>query len=406
MIKCDFNKYTSKFISSNEKIKFNRNAKNALNAFLKGELSYLNDLNTFINRDDLNKVLNVAEYVRGNCDVFIVIGIGGSFMGSKAIIDALLPTFGKKKPEIIFMGTDLSSDYCKEVIEHIKDKNIMINVISKSGDTLETNIAFDIITYIMKGKYSDEEIKDRIIVTTDSKEGHLRRLSEEEGYFTLEIPENVGGRFTVFTTVGLFPLAVAGIDILQLLEGFIKAETYIPLAIDYAVSRESLFKAGKYVESFTVYNPKLYYFTEWLKQLFAETQGKNGKGILPISNINTRDLHSLGQFIQEGSPIIFETVIGIENASEIFIDKYKKTLNEINRIAQVNVCEAHYKDKTPSIVIDIDYLNEYSIGEMVRFFMVAAIAGAILIDVNPFGQPGVEKYKSLINASLKSVYIF
>ena len=406
MIKCDFHKYTSKFISGIDKSKFNKSEKKASKEILSGSLAYWNDINSFVSKDELNAIMNVANYVRDNCDVFIVIGIGGSYMGSKAIMEALLPTFNKGKPEIIFLGTDLSSNYYKEVIDYIKDKDVIVNVISKSGNTLEPNIAFEIISYIMKGKYSKEELRDRIIITTDEKDGSLRKLANEEGYFTFNVPKNIGGRFSVFTPVGLFPLAVAGIDILTLLEGFMSGGEYIALAIDYAVIREALYKKNKYVESFTVYNSKLYYFTEWLKQLFAETQGKEGKGILPISNVNTRDLHSMGQFLQEGHDIIFETVIGVENSDVIKIAKYDKTLNEINRIAQEKVCLAHYRDKTPSLVIDIETLDEYNMGQLVRFFITAAIVGALLIDVNPFDQPGVEKYKKLVNEALNSTYIF
>lgn len=406
MIKSDFNKYTNKVITVMDKGKFKKNEKKALNSIISGELSYFNDINSFVTREELNNIINVSNYVRENCDVFLVIGIGGSYMGSKAIIEALLPTFDKAKPEIIFLGTDLSSDYYKEVIEYIKDKDVIVNVISKSGNTLEPNLAFEVISYIMEGKYTEEELQDRIIITTDRKEGSLRKLANEMGYYTFEIPKKIGGRFSVFTSVGLFPLAVAGIDILKLLEGFISANEYIPVAVDYAVTREALFKKGKTIEALTVYNPKLYYFTEWIKQLFAETQGKQEKGVLPISNINTRDLHSMGQFLQEGNPIIFETVIGVDNAPVIKIAKYDKTLHEINKIVQEKVCVAHHKGKTPSLLINIESLDEYNLGELVRFFITAAIAGAILIEVNPFNQPGVEEYKRLVIESLNNIFIF
>ena len=180
MIKCDFHKYTSKFISGIDKSKFNKSEKKASKEILSGSLAYWNDINSFVSKDELNAIMNVANYVRDNCDVFIVIGIGGSYMGSKAIMEALLPTFNKGKPEIIFLGTDLSSNYYKEVIDYIKDKDVIVNVISKSGNTLEPNIAFEIISYIMKGKYSKEELRDRIIITTDEKDGSLRKLANEE----------------------------------------------------------------------------------------------------------------------------------------------------------------------------------------------------------------------------------
>lgn len=406
MIKGDFNRYTSKFISEGDKVKFQRQRKKIINELINGELSYLNDINSYVSRNELNDIIKTSKYIQNNCDVFIVIGIGGSYMGSKAIIEALLPTFNRKKPEIIFIGTDLSSDYYKEVIDYIKDKEVIVNVISKSGNTLEPNIAFEIIDYIMQGKYTPEVLKERVIVTTDKKNGSLRKIAIENDYKSFTIPEMIGGRFSVFTPVGLLPLAVAGIDILELLEGFIEGQNYIDESVEYAITREILFKKGKQVEAFTVYNPKLYYFTEWLKQLFAETQGKSSKGILPISNINTRDLHSMGQFLQEGNAIVFETVIEIDKAQTIMIMKYNKTLNEINKIAREKVCVAHYKDKTPSNIITIEILNERSIGELIKFFITAAIAGAILINVNPFDQPGVEKYKILVNEALNNTYIF
>ncbi len=406
MIKSDFNKYTSKFINGVDKAKFNKIAKTILKSFNGGDLSYWNDINSFVSKDELNSIIEASTYVRNNCDVFIVIGIGGSYMGTKAIMEALLPTFNKNAPEIIFLGTNLSSSYYREVIDYIKDKDIIVNVISKSGNTLEPNIAFDIVKYIMEGKYSEDELRDRIIITTDASKGSLRELANKEGYFTFQIPAKIGGRFSVFTPVGLFPLAVSGIDIINLLEGFIAGYEYTAMAIDYAVVREALFRKKKQVEAFTVYEEKLYYFTEWLKQLFAETQGKKGKGILPISIVNTRDLHSLGQFLQQGNDIIFETVIGVETAPVIKVVKYDKTLQEINRIAEDKVCVAHYSDKTPSLVIHIDALDEYCLGELVRFFITAAISGALLIDVNPFDQPGVEKYKQLIKESLNNIFIF
>lgn len=406
MIKTNFYKYTEKYISQIDKSKFKKEQKKVMYELENGNLKYLNDINSFVSVEELNDIIKQAQIVRDNCDVFIVIGIGGSYMGSKAIIEALCPTFDRGKPEIIFLGTDLSSIYLKEVIDYIKGKDVIVNVISKSGNTLEPSIAFDVISYIMGGKYTNEEIKERIIITTDKKDGSLRKKAQEEGYKTFVIPKNIGGRFSVFTPVGLFPIAVAGIDILKLLEGFMEAIQYTNEAIDYAVTRETLYKKGKTVEAFTVYEPKLYYFTEWLKQLFAETEGKKEKGILPISNVNTRDLHSMGQFIQEGTPIIFETVIMVDNSPTIKIAKYDKTLNEINKITQENVCLAHYNEKTPSNLINIVELDEYHIGELVRFFITAAITSGLLIDINPFDQPGVEKYKKLVESSLKDIFIF
>jgi len=229
----------------------------------------------------------------------------------------------------------------------------------------------------------------------------LRELANKEGYVTFTVPEQVGGRFSVLTPVGLLPIAVAGIDILSLVQGAMSSFERVDRAIEYAVIRDVLYKKGKDVESFTVYNSKLYYFTEWLKQLFAETQGKQKKALLPISCVNTRDLHSLGQFLQEGHDIIFETVIGIDKDKKITLEKYDMELNSLNNIALDKVGLAHFNGFTPTNIITIDEKNEFAIGELIHFFILSAIVGALLIDVNPFDQPGVQEYKKLINEELE-----
>ena len=272
-----------------------------------------------------------------------------------------------------------------ETINYLKEKEVIVNVISKSGNTLEPSIAFSLIMNLMSDKYEDDELKNRIIVTTDPEKGDLRDLANLKGFVSFTIPEKVGGRFSCLTPVGLLPIAVARVD----------------RAIEYAVLRDIMFKKGKVVESFTVYNPKLYYFTEWLKQLFAETQGKDKKGILPIANINTRDLHSMGQFLQEGNSIIFETVIGIDKDKMVALDKYDMELNSINKIALDKVGLAHFNGDTPSLMITIDEKNEETIGELIHFFILSSIIGALIMDVNPFDQPGVQEYKDLIKEELE-----
>ena len=310
MINFDFHKYASDYIKKEDKVEYLEKAREIKARFVEGDLKYWNKLDTFVSSQELKKIVNISDYIKSNCDVFVVIGIGGSYMGSKAVIEALSPTYNKNTPEIIFLGTNLCSEEMYETIEYIKDKDVIVNVISKSGNTLEPSIAFSLIMNLMKEKYNEEELQDRVIVTTDPEKGDLRELVNLKGYVSFTIPEKVGGRFSCLTPVGLLPISVAGIDIIKLINGARSSYDRIDRAIEYAVIRDIMYKKGKVVESFTVYNPKLYYFTEWLKQLFAETQGKDKKGILPISNVNTRDLHSMGQFLQEGNSIIFETVIG------------------------------------------------------------------------------------------------
>ena len=226
-------------------------------------------------------------------------------------------------------------------------------------------------------------------------------LVAKNGYMSFEVPDNIGGRFSLLTPVGLLPLSVAGINVAKLLEGAKEDFNRVDRALEYAIIRDIMYHKGKTIENFVVYNSKLYYFTEWLKQLFGETQGKDGKGLYPTSSVNTRDLHSLGQFLQDGKDVVFETVIGIEKEYTIKLDNYDIELNSLNRIALNMVAEAHMNGHTPSGIINIDEKNESSMGELIHFFMIAAIAGALLLDVNPFDQPGVEDYKKLINNELK-----
>jgi glucose-6-phosphate isomerase len=238
-------------------------------------------------------------------------------------------------------------------------------------------------------------------MTTDREKGDLRKEANEKGNTTFTVPDNVGGRFSVLSPVGLLPIAVAGINIVKLLNGATESFSRVDRALEYAIIRDILYHKNKYIESFTVYNPKLYYFTEWLKQLFGETQGKNGKGIYPTSCVNTRDLHSLGQFLQDGKDLIFETVIGIDKDKTIRLDEYDIELNSLNRIALDMVATAHNNGHTPSGIITIDEKTEETMGELIHFFVLAAIMGALLLEENPFDQPGVEDYKKLIQEELK-----
>ena len=401
MINFDFHKYMSKYVKKEDKVTYLDKAREIKERFISGDLSYWNKLDTFVSKKELIKIINITDYIRDNCDVFVVIGIGGSYMGSKAIIEALSPMYNRNGPEIIFLGTDLCAEEYYETFEYIKDKRVIVNVISKSGTTLEPSIAFSLIMDVMGEKYSEEELKNRIIVTTDAEKGKLREIATEKEYVTFTVPSNVGGRFSVFTPVGLLPISVAGINIAKLLEGAMASFERVDRAIEYAVIRDILYHKNKYIESFTVYNSKLYYFTEWLKQLFAETQGKNKLGILPISTVNTRDLHSLGQFFQEGNDILFETVISIDKDKKIVLNDYDMELNSLNKIAVDKVGLAHFNGHTPSGFITIDENNEHTMGELVHFFILSSIVGALLLNVNPFDQPGVEDYKKLINDELR-----
>ena len=401
MINFDFHKYITNYVKKEDKVEYLEKARVIKTRFIEGDLKYWNKLESFISSQELKKIVNMTDYIRSNCNVFLVIGIGGSYMGSKAIIEALSPMYDRKSPEIIFMGTNLCSEEYSEILEYIKDKEVIVNVISKSGTTLEPSIAFSLVMDLMNEKYKEDELKDRIIVTTDPESGDLRELADMKGYVTFTVPKLIGGRFSCLTPVGLLPIAVSGINIIKLIEGARLSYERVDRAIEYAVIRDIMYKKGKIVESFTVYNPKLYYFTEWLKQLFAETQGKDNKGILPISCVNTRDLHSLGQFLQEGHDIIFETVIGIDKDKMVTLDKYDMELNSLNKIALDKVGLAHSNGNTPTNIITIDEKNEGTMGELIHFFILAAIVGALLIDVNPFDQPGVQEYKKLINEELE-----
>ena len=402
MLEFDFETYNGKYISIEEKASYKEKIDKIKEKFNSDELSHWLNLNTYVKKEEFTQIKKIAEDIRNSCDVFVVIGIGGSYMGSKAVIEALSPIYNRSKPEIIFLGKNINPNEYDEVLDYIKDKEIAVNVISKSGTTLEPSIAFDLVLDLMKKKYDDETLKKRLIITTDAETGTLRKMVNENGYQSFVVPTIVGGRYSVFTPVGLLPIAVAGIDLEKLLLGVKNAmKKHLINAMHYAVCRDILYNKGKYIESFTVYDEKLNYVAEWLKQLLAESHGKEGKGILPISNINTRDLHSMGQYLQEGKNVIFETVIGVKNNMSIYIDKYNKDLNKINNIALEKVCEAHNNGPTPSSIIWMEQLDAETLGELMQFFMLATIAGGYLLEINPFDQPGVQEYKKLITEGLE-----
>lgn len=400
MLKFDFDTYTKKYVS--ESMKNGYYIEDIIDRFKNKDLSPWMNINSYISSEELLDIINTSNFIINNCEVFLVIGIGGSYMGAKAIIDALSPIYNKRKPEIIFLGTNLCASEYQETLDYIKDKEIIVNVISKSGTTLEPAIAFDLVMDLLITKYDESELQKRIIITTDKNKGELRKLVNLKNYKSFVVPDQIGGRFSVFTAVGLLPIGVAGINLNELLLGVKEGNKYLETAIEYSIIRDILYRSNKLVESFTIYNPKLFYITEWLKQLFGESQGKDNKGLFPVSNVNTRDLHSLGQFLQDGNDIVFETVIGIEEDVKIDILGYKIDMNEINKLALEKVAEAHFNGNTPSNIIKLEKLDEFNLGELLQFFIFSNIIGSIFLEVNPFDQPGVEEYKRLLHSTLAS----
>jgi len=392
-MKFDFESYMKEI----DKKDYDKKIEEIKNRLVADDMTDWYDIKKCITQEEINDIVVTSKDIINKCDVFIVVGIGGSFLGAKMVIDALSSYFVKNKPEIIFAGTTLSSNYLNELKDYINDKDVCINMISKSGSTLEPNLVFDYLMDTMKDKYSKEELRNRVFITTDKEESILLDVANKNGYKKFYVPRNIGGRYSVLSPVGLLPIAVAGFDINKILDGAKTANK--EKAFEYAIIRDDLYKSGKVIESFTFYEEKLSFLGEWLKQLFAETQGKNNKAILPITTVNTRDLHSLGQYFQEGERILFETVINI-NTDITINTKYNKTVEEINDIAVTSVAKAHLLDGVYSNIIEVNKLNEESIGYLIYFFELAAATGAYLLDVNPFDQPGVSKYKKIINESL------
>ena len=380
-------------------------------------------LPTEYDKKEFERIKKCAQKIRKDSDILLVIGIGGSYLGARAVIEALHSSFSQMKddkPHIIFVGNNLSPDYINDVIEVLEGKDFSINVISKSGTTTEPAIAYRIFREILEGKYGIKEARKRIYVTTDKKKGALKQLSEAEGYESFVIPDDVGGRFSVLTAVGLLPIAASGLDIDKIMEGARFAmDKYSDSSLEYnqcyqyAVARNLLYERDKSVEMLVSYNPRMHYFIEWWKQLFGESEGKDGKGLFPSGAEFTTDLHSLGQYIQEGRKILFETVLDIENSNTditINMDEdnldnlnylYGKKLSYVNKMAMQGTIKAHSEGEVPNIIIHIDELNEETVGQLIYFFEKACAMSAELLEVNPFNQPGVEKYKTNMFKLLK-----
>ncbi len=385
------------------------------------------DLPTNYDVKEFEKIKKVAKKIQQDSDILLVIGIGGSYLGARAVIESLTNTFynllnkeQRKMPQILYVGNNLSPNYINDLINLIGNRDLSINVISKSGTTTEPAIAFRIFRELLENKYGIKEAAKRIYVTTDKKNGALKQIAKEEKYTTFVIPDNVGGRYSVLTAVGLLPIATAGIDIDKLMQGAKFAQDkYSDKNVKYndcykyAVVRNILYKNEKNIELLVTYEPKLHYLIEWWKQLFGESEGKEGKGIFPTGAEFTTDLHSLGQYIQEGRRNLFETVINIKKSqTDITINQDEDNLDELNYLvgkgldyvnkkAMEGAIEAHLDGGVPNIVLNIDELNEFAIGHLIYFFELACAMSGKILGINPFNQPGVEKYKTNMFKLLK-----
>lgn len=334
--------------------------------------------------------------------LLVVIGIGGSYLGAKAAIDALTPKFAKDK--VMFVGQSLSSLDLQETLEFLSNEDFFVNVISKSGSTLETQLTFHFIKELMWEKYG-EGMHERIIATTGK--GKLRKEALANEWDILDIPENVGGRYSVFTPVGLFPMAVAGLNIDNFLLGTNSSRVNIDKSVDYALYRYMAYKKGKKIEVLSVFEPRLEMLGKWWEQLFGESEGKDGSGVFPVCSVYTRDLHSLGQLIQDGERNIFETMLVLKNVDkDLKIQNFEDissdglTVNRVNYVAYLGTKEAHEDGGVPTYSLGMNRLNEFTLGELMFFFMSACIVSASLLEVNPFDQPGVELYKQNIQREI------
>ncbi|MDO5755815.1 MAG: glucose-6-phosphate isomerase [Tissierellia bacterium] len=393
-------------------------SRKALNTLLEGT-GEGNDFLGWINwpkeydKDEFDRIKKAAKEIKDHSDVLVVIGIGGSYLGAKAVQYALSPYFTTNDVEIIYAGHQMSSSYLKELMDYLEDKDFSVNIISKSGTTTEPAIAFRFLKQMLEDRYGKEESKKRIYATTDRGKGALKGLADEMNYESFVIPDNIGGRFSVLTAVGLLPLAAAGVDIDALMEGAaLGVKKYKNLdfddniAMQYALYRNILYKEGKTIEILANYEPKLKYFSEWWKQLFGESEGKDGEGLFPVSVNFTTDLHSMGQMIQEGKRNILETVLRIKNPKhDLIIEEDPKnldglnyiagkSLDYVNKMAAKGVAQAHFDGDVPVVEITMDELDERHIGELMYFFEISVGISGYILEVNPFNQPGVEKYKS------------
>lgn len=372
------------------------------------------DLPSSMDAEEIAKINRVAQSLRNKAEVIISVGIGGSYLGAKAVIEAFsnsFPMLNSKSPTVVFAGQNLSEDYIWELLEAVKDKSIAVIVISKSGTTTESSIAFRILRNEIEKRYGKKEATERIVAITDSSRGVLKKLADQEGYETFAIPDDIGGRYSVLTACGLLPIAAAGIDISELIRGArdmeraTRPEVADNPAVVYAAVRNLLYRKGFKIEILAAYEPKLTYIGEWWKQLFGESEGKNGKGIFPAAVNFTADLHSMGQYIQDGERTIFETVISVGQPDHKVIIEAEagdpdglnylagKRISEVNKMAEIGVTIAHVEGGVPNIRIEIPEISPYYIGSLLYFFEKACGISGYVLGVNPFDQPGVENYK-------------
>ena len=363
-------------------------------------------------KEELQRIKKDAQYVRDHFDILVVCGIGGSYLGARCALEALNGLKSDDKLEIIFMGQTFSPNYVAQVMNYLKGKNFAINVISKSGTTTETSISFRLLKELLESQVGKEKAKKAIYATTDKEKGALKTLCNNEGYATYVLPGDIGGRYSVFTAVGTFPLACAGIDVEKMLEGAKKAREEIeklPLkdnqCYQYAVMRDYMYRHNKPVEMYVTYEPQMSQISEWLKQLFGESEGKEHKGLYPSSATFSTDLHSLGQFVQDGTPLLFETIINVLEPKQDVVIPHDdldldglnylegKDLAFVNQKAFEGTLKAHEDGGVPCNVIYLDKLDEFNLGYMFYFFMRACAMSAYMLDINPFNQPGVEVYK-------------
>ena len=376
------------------------------------------DLPSSTGDDLLEKIESAAARFREKSEVSVVVGIGGSYLGARAVIEALSPHFNllKKKagnPVMLFAGNNISEDYLAELLRVLDEKEYTLTVISKSGTTTEPALAFRLLREHLSKKYGKEEARRRIIAITDKEKGALKQLADEEGYETFVVPDDVGGRYSVLTPVGLLPIAIAGFDIRALLQGARNMETFLAStskidenpAATYAAVRNALYANGKTIEVMVNYEPRLFFFTEWWKQLYGESEGKENKGIFPAGVSNTTDLHSMGQYIQEGMRILFETVLSVESPEHQLtipeeaanLDKLNyiagKRIHEVNQMAELGTTLAHVDGGVPNLKITVPEISETVLGELIYFYEMACAVSGYLLGINPFDQPGVEAYK-------------
>ena len=380
------------------------------------------ELPTNYDKDEFARIKAAAEKIKSNSDILIVIGIGGSYLGARAAIELLKsPLYNNMKkdtPDIYYVGNSINPTYLNEVISLCEGKDFSVNVISKSGTTTEPALAFRIFKKMVEDKYGKEGAKERIFATTDKARGTLKSLADTEGYETFVIPDDVGGRFSVLTAVGLLPIAVAGCDIDALMKGAAKAQADYMADFDnndcykYAALRNILYRKGKSVEMLVSYDPSFVMMSEWYKQLFGESEGKDNKGIFPSAAVFSTDLHSMGQFIQDGSRVMFETVVDIKNPKQdLFLESDEANLDGLNFLTNQNMSVvnrkayegtvlAHTEGGVPNIILELDDTTEESVGYMIYFFEKACAISGYVLGVNPFNQPGVESYKKNMFALL------